>query len=42
LVKCVYLKKEDIVCAYIAKESHSIPYIQGISTTEIIEKIKKL
>jgi rfaE bifunctional protein nucleotidyltransferase chain/domain len=35
-------KKEEIVGADIAKETHSIPYIQGISTTEIIEKIKKL
>jgi len=42
LVKGGDWKKEDIVGADIAKETHSIPYIQGISTTEIIEKIKKL
>jgi len=35
-------EKEDVVGVDIAKETHSIPYIQGISTTEIIEKIKKL
>jgi rfaE bifunctional protein nucleotidyltransferase chain/domain len=42
LVKGGDWKKEEIVGANIAKETHSIPYIQGISTTEIIEKIKKL
>jgi rfaE bifunctional protein nucleotidyltransferase chain/domain len=42
LVKGGDWKKEEIVGAEIAKETHSIPYIQGISTTEIIEKIKKL
>jgi D-beta-D-heptose 7-phosphate kinase/D-beta-D-heptose 1-phosphate adenosyltransferase len=42
LVKGGDWKKEEIVGADIAKETHSIPYIQGISTTEIIEKIKKL
>jgi len=42
LVKGGDWKKEDIVGADIAKETHSIPYIQGISTTEILEKIKKL
>ncbi len=42
LVKGGDWKKEDVVGADIAKETHSIPYIQGISTTEIIEKIKKL
>jgi len=35
-------KKEEIVGADIAKETRSIAYIQGISTTEILEKIKKL
>jgi len=42
LVKSGDWKKEDVVGVDIAKETHSIPYIQGISTTEIIEKIKKL
>lgn len=42
LVKGGDWEKEDVVGADIAKETHSIPYIQGISTTEIIEKIKKL
>ena len=35
-------KKEDIIGSDIAKETHSLPYIKGISTTEIIEKIKKI
>jgi rfaE bifunctional protein nucleotidyltransferase chain/domain len=42
LVKGGDWKKEDIVGSDIAKETFSLPYIQGISTTEIIEKIKKL
>ena len=42
LVKGGDWKKEDVVGVDIAKETHCIPYIQGISTTEIIEKIKKL
>ena len=42
LVKGGDWEKEDVVGVDIAKETHSIPYIQGISTTEIIEKIKKL
>lgn len=42
LVKGGDWKKEDIVGSDIAKETHSLPYIRGISTTEIIEKIKKL
>jgi rfaE bifunctional protein nucleotidyltransferase chain/domain len=42
LVKGGDWKKEDIIGSDIAKETISIPYIQGISTTEIIEKIKKL
>ena len=37
LVKGGDWKKEDVVGVDIAKETHSIPYIQGISTTEIIE-----
>jgi rfaE bifunctional protein nucleotidyltransferase chain/domain len=42
LVKGGDWKKEDIIGSDIAKETHSLPYIKGISTTEIIEKIKKL
>jgi D-beta-D-heptose 7-phosphate kinase/D-beta-D-heptose 1-phosphate adenosyltransferase len=42
LVKGGDWKKEDIVGSDIAKETCSLPYIQGISTTEIIERIKKL
>ena len=42
LVKGGDWKKADIVGSDIAKETHSIPYIQGISTTEIIARIKKL
>jgi rfaE bifunctional protein nucleotidyltransferase chain/domain len=42
LVKGGDWKKENIVGSDIAKETYSLPYIQGISTTEIIERIKKL
>jgi len=42
LVKGGDWKKEDIVGSDIAKETHSLPYVKGISTTELIEKIKKL
>jgi rfaE bifunctional protein nucleotidyltransferase chain/domain len=42
LVKGGDWKKEEIVGSDIAKETFSLPYIQGISTTEIIERIKKL
>lgn len=35
-------KKEDIIGSDIAKETLSIPYIEGISTTDIIERIRKL
>jgi len=35
-------KKEDIIGSDIAKETHSLPYIEGISTTGIIEKITRL
>jgi rfaE bifunctional protein nucleotidyltransferase chain/domain len=42
LVKGGDWKKEDIVGSDIAKETFSLPYIEGISTTEIIERIKKL
>ena len=33
-------KKEDIIGSDIAKETYSLPYIEGISTTGIIEKIE--
>ncbi len=42
LVKGGDWKKEDIIGSDIAKETLSLPYIEGISTTGLIEKIKKL
>jgi len=42
LVKGGDWKKEDIVGSDIARETHSLPYVKGISTSEIIERIKKL
>ena len=42
LVKGGDWKKEDIVGSDIAKETLNLPYIEGVSTTEIIERIKKL
>jgi len=42
LVKGGDWKKEDIVGSDIAKETHSLPYVEGVSTSEIIERIKKL
>jgi rfaE bifunctional protein nucleotidyltransferase chain/domain len=42
LVKGGDWKKEDIVGSDIAKKTLSLPYVQGISTTGIIERIKKL
>jgi len=42
LVKGGDWKKEDIVGSDIAKETYSLPYIEGVSTSEIIERIKKL
>jgi len=42
LVKGGDWKKEDIVGSDIAKETRSLPYVKGISTSEIIEKIKRL
>lgn len=42
LVKGGDWKKEEIVGSDIAKETHSLPYIEGISTSEIIERIKRL
>ncbi|HXX57298.1 MAG TPA: adenylyltransferase/cytidyltransferase family protein [Thermodesulfovibrionales bacterium] len=42
LVKGGDWKKEDIVGSDVVPETRSLPYVQGISTTEIIEKIKLL
>ena len=42
LVKGGDWKKEEIVGSDIVPETRSLPYIKGISTTAIIEKIKKL
>ena len=39
LVKGGDWKKEDIVGSDIAKETYSLPYVKGASTTGIIEKI---
>lgn len=42
LVKGGDWKKEDIVGSDIAKETLSLPFIKGVSTTGIIEKIKQI
>jgi rfaE bifunctional protein nucleotidyltransferase chain/domain len=42
LVKGGDWKKEEIVGSDVVPETRSLPYIHGVSTTEIIEKIKKL
>jgi len=42
LVKGGDWRKEDIVGSDIVPETHTLPYMQGVSTTEIIEKIRKL
>ena len=42
LVKGADWEKEDIVGRDIVKEVHTVPFIQGISTSEIIKKIKNL
>jgi rfaE bifunctional protein nucleotidyltransferase chain/domain len=42
LVKGGDWKKEEIVGSDIVKETHSLPYFKGVSTSEIIDKIKKL
>jgi len=39
LVKGGDWKKEDIVGSDIAKETYSLPFVKGLSTTAIIEKI---
>jgi len=41
LVKGGDWKKEEIVGSDIAKDTYSLPYVRGISTTGIIEKIIK-
>lgn len=42
LVKGGDWKREDIIGSDIVSETHSLPYIKGVSTSEIMEKIKKL
>ncbi len=42
LVKGGDWKKEEIVGSDIVSETRSLPYVHGVSTTDIIEKIKKL
>ena len=39
LVKGGDWKKEEIIGSDIAKETRSLPYVKGLSTTKIIEKI---
>lgn len=39
LVKGGDWKKEEIIGSDVAKETYSLPYVKGISTTRIIEKI---
>jgi D-beta-D-heptose 7-phosphate kinase/D-beta-D-heptose 1-phosphate adenosyltransferase len=40
LVKGGDWKKEDIVGADLVPEVHSLPYVEGISTTAIVERIR--
>ena len=42
LVKGGDWKKGEIVGSDIARETYSLPYVEGVSTTGIIERIKKL
>jgi len=42
LVKGADWKKEDIVGNDIVSEVHTIPFVEGISTSEIIRKIQEL
>ncbi len=42
LVKGGDWKKEDIIGSDIAPEVYSLPYISGVSTTEIISKIRAI
>jgi len=41
LVKGGDWKKDEIVGSDIVSETHSVPYVQGVSTTAIIEKIRE-
>jgi rfaE bifunctional protein nucleotidyltransferase chain/domain len=41
LVKGGDWKKEDIIGSDISKETYNLPYVAGVSTTEIFEQIKK-
>jgi len=41
LVKGGDWKREEIIGADIVPEVHSLPYIQGVSTTRIVEKIRQ-
>lgn len=42
LVKGGDWKKEDIVGSDLVKETYSLPFVEGISTTEIIERILRV
>jgi len=42
LVKGADWKKEDIVGSDIVKEVHTIPFVEGVSTSEIIKKVKNI
>ncbi|MCL4456825.1 MAG: D-glycero-beta-D-manno-heptose 1-phosphate adenylyltransferase [Nitrospirae bacterium] len=42
LVKGGDWKREDIVGSDIVQDVYSLPYIEGVSTTELIEKIRNL
>ncbi len=42
LVKGGDWRKKEIVGSDIARETYTLPYVEGISTTGIIEKIKRL
>jgi len=42
LVKGGDWKREEIVGSDIVPKTYSLPYIKGVSTTEIMEKIKRL
>ncbi len=42
LVKGGDWKREEIIGSDVAKKTLSLPYVHGISTSEIIERIKKL
>ncbi|GAB4411358.1 MAG: hypothetical protein OHK0032_07250 [Thermodesulfovibrionales bacterium] len=41
LVKGGDWKREDIVGSDIVQETHSLPYVEGVSTTGIIERIRR-